>query len=218
LPWYDLSIRTLTPMYERDRRAVKEKSYLRNSYMNRARANDHLKKYAEAAKDWEKATELNPTPTYVALTAYRANLRDQPDNAWLHDRLAWYLAHRSGTTLRDAKQAVRAAKKATDLAPQEGDYWRTLGIAHYRAESWKEAIQALVKSIDLSNGGESIDWFFLAMAHSQLGNSEEAHKWYDKAVEWMQSNASDNDQLDRFQSEAKELINKESLSDKKPTK
>jgi serine/threonine protein kinase/Flp pilus assembly protein TadD len=213
LTWYDLSIRTLTPIYEKDRRAVKERSYLRTSYTNRARAYDHLKKYVEAAQDWEKATECNPTPTYVALTAYRAALREEPNNAWLNDRLAWYLAHRRQTNIRDAKQAVRAAKKATELAPQERDYWHTLGIAHYRAENWKEAIAALMKSMELAQGGNSNDWLFLAMANWRLDNPVEARRWYDKAIEWMDEEPDNDELLHRFRKEAEELLQKESRSE-----
>jgi hypothetical protein len=36
----------------------------------------------------------------------------------------------------------------------------------------KEAIQELEKSMELRNGGDSFDWFFLAMANWQLGERE----------------------------------------------
>ena len=61
-------------------------------------------------------------------------------------------------------------------------------MAHYRAGDWKAAIAALDKSMQLRKGGDSFDWFFLAMAHWQLGNKDEARKWYDQAVEWMEKN------------------------------
>jgi len=69
LNWFDLAIRTLTPVYEHDRRAVTAKAFLRNSHVNRARAYDRLKKHAEAVKDWERTVELTPSleqPTYRA--------------------------------------------------------------------------------------------------------------------------------------------------------
>ena len=79
-------------------------------------------------------------------------------------------------------RAVELAKKAVELAPKQGTFWNTLGVAHYRAGDWKAAVAALEKSEELRNGGDSFDWFFLAMAHWQLGEKDEARKWYDQAV------------------------------------
>jgi hypothetical protein len=58
----------------------------------------------------------------------------------------------------------------------------------------------------LRGGGDASDWFVMAMAHGQLGHLEEARKWYDKAVEWMSKNQSNNDELQRFRAVATELI------------
>jgi hypothetical protein len=41
------------------------------------------------------------------------------------------------------------------------------------------------KSIDLRKGGDRLAWFFLAMAHRQLGEKDQARLWYDRAVQWM---------------------------------
>jgi len=43
----------------------------------------------------------------------------------------------------DAVGAVALAAKAVELRPAEGAYWNTLGVAHYRAEEWQAAIDAL---------------------------------------------------------------------------
>ena len=56
-----------------------------------------------------------------------------------------------------------------------------------------------------------MDWFFLAMAHQQLGNKDEARKWYDQAVKWMEKPREKNagpseDELRRFQVEAAEVL------------
>ena len=55
-------------------------------------------------------------------------------------------------------------------------------MAHYRAGDWKASLTALEKSMELRKGGDSFDWFFLAMAHWQLGEKDEAREWYDRAV------------------------------------
>src|SRR5262249_10122375 len=95
---------------------------------------------------------------------------------------------------------------AVELHPLEGGHWNTLGAAHYRTRGWKAAIAALQKSMELGKGGDSFDWFFLAMIHWQQGTKDEARKWYEKAVEWMDKNAKDNEELRRFRREAEELL------------
>lgn len=77
LHWYDLAIRTLTPVYEKDPRAVRARQFLGNSHANRASAYDQMKKYAEAAKDWDKAIELSPGPEQPNHRVGRANSRLQ---------------------------------------------------------------------------------------------------------------------------------------------
>ena len=44
------------------------------------------------------------------------------------------------------------------------------------------------------------------MAHWRLGEQDQAHEWYDRAVTWMDQNASTNAELRRFRTEADELI------------
>jgi serine/threonine protein kinase len=77
LHWFDLSIRTLTPVSEKDRRAVTAKEFLRNGHSNRALAYDQLKKHAEAAKDWDRAIELSSAPDQPSYRASRAISRLQ---------------------------------------------------------------------------------------------------------------------------------------------
>jgi tetratricopeptide (TPR) repeat protein len=78
--------------------------------------------------------------------------------------------------------------------------------AHYSAGDWKAAIEALKKSMELRKGGDSFDWFFLAMAHWQLGEKEQARKWYDQAVQWMQKHAPQDADLKHFRAEAATLL------------
>jgi len=63
-----------------------------------------------------------------------------------------------------------------------------------------------MKSTELREGGDSFDWFFLDMAHWRLGEKETARKWFDKAVLWMEKNASQNGELQRLPAEAGELL------------
>ena len=54
--------------------------------------------------------------------------------------------------------------------------------------------------------GNSFDFFFLAMAHWQLGEKEQARQWNDKAVAWMDKNTPKDEELLRFRAEAEALL------------
>jgi tetratricopeptide (TPR) repeat protein len=144
----------------------------------------------------------------LAIAAYERAIEVDPKFDMPHNSLAWLLATRPEAKLRDPNRAVELAKKALALDPKTeiGSYWNTLGVAHYRAGNWKDAVTALDKSMELRQGGNSNDWFFLAMAHWQLCNKEEARKRYDQAVQWMDKHQPKDEQLRRFRTEAAELL------------
>jgi tetratricopeptide (TPR) repeat protein/serine/threonine protein kinase len=141
-----------------------------------------------------------------AIAEYQEAIRLKKDNALAHNSLAWLLATCPDAKFRDPPLAVQLAKKAIELQPKDGGSWNTLGVAHYRARDWKASIAALEKSMELRKGGDAFDWFFLAMAHWQLGHKDEARQWYDRAVEWMEKNPPKNEELKRFRTEAAELL------------
>src|SRR5262249_5457046 len=120
--------------------------------------------------------------------------------------LARFLATSSDPEVRNASRAVEVAKEAVELAPKEGHYWNTLGVAHYRGGDGKAPGAAPGKAMEPRQGGDSFDWFFLAMSHWQLGDKEEARTWYDRAVEWMDKNQPENEELRRFRAEAAEWL------------
>jgi tetratricopeptide (TPR) repeat protein/WD40 repeat protein len=166
-----------------------------DAYLGRAGANSRLDRFPEARADYDKALGL------------------MPQNARAHNDLAWFLATCPEARFRDPRRAVVLAGKAVERAPTNGSYWNTLGVAHYRAESWKEAIEALTKAMALRGGGDAADWLPLAMAHWQLGNRDEARRWYDRAVRWAEENQDKltrdpllHDAVRRFRAEAAALL------------
>ena len=113
------------------------------------------------------AIELDPShaPAQFSL-ANVLRLRGKPEEALVHfqkavdllptdpnplNGLAWELATCAEPRLRDPAQAVDLAKKVVDLSLKQGDdrdkpgrdrlgnYWNTLGVAHYRAGQLDEA-------------------------------------------------------------------------------
>jgi tetratricopeptide (TPR) repeat protein len=193
-----------------------------NGWHLKGMAYARLNQLDKALADWSKAVELAPTnATYLrdragayaqlgrwqeALADFRRAVELPTSGAADLNNLAWQLATSPDAALRQPARAVELARKAVKLAPNDGNSANTLGAALYRAGSWQEAIAALEKSLLLSKGGYSTDYFFLAMAHCQLGNHAEARRWYDRAVQWMDKNAPKEAALLRFRAEAEEVL------------
>jgi Flp pilus assembly protein TadD len=135
-----------------------------------------------------------------------ALLAEKPSDAKLHNNIAWNFATSAEPRFRDARQAVDLASRAVQLAPNEGAHWNTMGAARYRAGDCQGACAALEKSMNLRQGGDSYDWFFLAMACWQLGERDKARLWYKRAVEWMGKHQPTDDELRRFCAEAAGLL------------
>src|SRR5262249_43315422 len=108
--------------------------------------------------------------------------------------------------VRNPEKALELAQQLIQLSANNGAHWHTLGVAHYRVGDWKAAIGALEKSLELRKGGDGYDWFVLALAHGQLGQNDEARRWYDKAAQWMDQRALKEPTLQRFRAEAAALL------------
>ncbi len=165
-------------------------------WKDRADAYAHLGQRDESAADYERFFNF------------------RPGDAKAYNDFAWSLATGTDLQLRNPDYAVQLAEKAVKLAPNDGNCWNTLGVAHYRAGHWKDAIEGLTKSMELQKGAmESFDTLFLAMARWHLGEKEKARQWYQRAVQWMDKNkrALEKDkphqeELRRFRAEAAELL------------
>jgi tetratricopeptide (TPR) repeat protein len=137
---------------------------------------------------------------------YRQALKVDPASAAAHNHLAWFLATAAEPGLRDAAEAVRLARKAVAAEPKSGSYRKTLGVAHYRNGDDKGAVAELEESMRLRGGGDSYDWFFLAMAHWRLGDRGKARTWFDRAIQGMDRHQLQNSELRRFRAEAETLL------------
>jgi serine/threonine protein kinase len=155
---------------------------------------------------------------------------EHPDTVVSMNNLAWLLANAPDKKVRNPARAVELAREVVQKAPEKRFGWNTLGAAYYRAGDWNNAISALERSMDpVFGGGTADDYFFLAMAHWQLGNPagggqgaggdadkatgeeqarhrREARKWYDMAVAWMEKIRPRNEELRRFRAEAAEVL------------
>jgi tetratricopeptide (TPR) repeat protein len=134
-----------------------------------------------------------------------------PGELWAHGRFNTALTHHllAWTMVLDhthAPWALDLAQTAVRLVPDDGDFWSVLGMAYYRVGQWQQTISALEKAMALAGGGDSEEWFFLAMAHWQLGNQDEARKWYAKAAEWQEKFDPNNHEFRTFRAEAAMLM------------
>jgi tetratricopeptide (TPR) repeat protein len=176
------------------RRAIELDPTLAGAHRNLAVALHANRQLDQAIAEYRKAAELDPK-------MYRSSV------AAVLNNLAWGLATNPEARLRDPVRAVELAQTAVDLSPKHAMYRNTLGVAHYRAGHWKEAISALTKSMELQKGAlESFDTFFLAMAHWRLGDKDVARQSYDRAVEWMDKNRPKDQELRRFRAEAEGVL------------
>ena len=185
---------------------------------------------AEAEAAYERAIEmgLDSTSVWAHLAAAQLSLGnmdgyrkscayllehfDQGELWQDANTVAWFclLSPDSGV---DFARVVQVAEQALTRRDRNSpptfrhDVLNTLGVALYRAGRYQEAIERLGKSMQAHpKGGDPDDWLFLAMAHWKIGHANDARQWYDRAVEWMEKNASRNQDRRRFLAEAAALI------------
>jgi len=188
------------------------------------------RKLDESNAACRKAIEIDPNSKDAAAAYFRLGkvLEDQnrpdetiacfrkaaelnPNYSLAHSCLAWLQTNCRDAKVRDVSGGLEAARKAVEVAPQSSIAWQVLGWARYRAGDWRGSIEALEKSCALQHdptGGCAFQWFFLAMAHWQLGEKDTAREWYDKAVKWADASEKEkgNTDLFRFRTEAEELM------------
>jgi tetratricopeptide (TPR) repeat protein len=141
-----------------------------------------------------------------AIDALREALKVRPDDPAAQNQLAWILVTHPDPGMQDYQQAIRLAQRAVEVTPQGAGYRNTLGVAYYRQGDYRAAVNQLEAAMRLRAGGISDDWFFLAMALWQLGDRDNAFKWFDRAMQWMEKNRPGDTELRRFSAEAEALL------------
>jgi serine/threonine protein kinase len=130
----------------------------------------------------------------------------QPASAADQEAFARFLATCPVPRFRDAPRAVALARRAVDLAPKDPQAWSALGLSHYRAGNWNEAIRALSRSLELNSAGSPADWLILAMARWRTGRQDEARSWHDKAAAWIEKHPSRDQESHRLRAEVEALM------------
>jgi tetratricopeptide (TPR) repeat protein/tRNA A-37 threonylcarbamoyl transferase component Bud32 len=100
------------------------------------------------------------------------------------------------------QRAVAMSREVVKLDSDFGPHWHTLGMAEFRARNWKAAAEAMQEAMKRRMGGNAYEWLFLAMVHHELGERDEARRWFGKSVEWMTQLKTPDPYLEQFRREA----------------
>ena len=120
---------------------------------------------AGARAEWRRVLEVNPRfqDAYVALASteedrremerlLRQGLKYLPDAHALANALAWLLATSPEDDQRNGEEALKFAKRASDLTRHSvHTYWDTLAAAFAETGAFKEAQGAAAMAIDMAN-------------------------------------------------------------------
>lgn len=141
--------------------------------------------------------------------AHRLQPSNQSIRRYLHHHyvlLSEQCANVPSPDVRNPLRAIALARKAIELDPKSAVAWQSLGIAQYRYGEWREAVESLARSNDLASGGDGWQWFFLAMCHHELEDSQQARTWYERAIRWMVKKRPDDTRLRCIANEASKKL------------
>jgi len=172
------------------------------AWFNRGNLFGQVGRFRESRESYEKAI-----PLQEKLVARFAGFGGgQKDLSETYNNLAMLLADCADIAHRDPKQALTLALKSVQLMSQSGDKWNTVGICRCRLGQWKECTEDMEKAMKLRDGGDSNDWYFLAIAHHKLGNQDDAKTWFTRAAKWRTEHAAQDANLKRYHDEAREVL------------
>ncbi len=120
----------------------------------------------EAVAHYRKALEINPDDVEAhynlgtaligrgqvdeAILHYRKVLKIKPDDVGALNNIAWLRATHSDPKFRDGAEAVRLARRAAELTPNDPNTLSTLAAAYAEAMRFTEAVQTARKALDLA--------------------------------------------------------------------
>ena len=194
--WRRIRALQRTPLTEEERR-LNDCHFLVSASVDDARSG----RYAQAQERYQRVIEI-----IEAMPAGSRSKEGWSLLAQAFNNLAWLEATCPDTSVRDPRDSVKYAKLATKIEPDSGNYWNTLGAAHFRSGELEEARNALARSMSLRSSGDSFDWFFLSMIDLKTGNAKDARDWYDKAVVWFHDSSPHDMELLLLQVEAAQAL------------
>jgi hypothetical protein len=122
--------------------------------------------------------------------------------------LQWFLKKH----LKQSIGADASELKSVRLGGESVFSNHTTGVMFYEAELWRRAVRHFAKSAELRRGGQAFDWYYLAMAHWQLDEKEEARRWFEKAEQWTREHVKDDEELGKLREQAAAILALKELS------
>jgi serine/threonine protein kinase/WD40 repeat protein len=120
-----------------------------------------------------------------AIRCYEEALERSSGSTQVQNALAWALATGPGE-LRDPRRAVELAESAVRAGGELPAYLNTLGVALYRAERFREAVDTLLRGGRAAGAVTAWDGFFIAMALKRQGLDALAADYYANALRWVE--------------------------------
>jgi Flp pilus assembly protein TadD len=171
-------------------------------YAARGYAYAQLGQWQKARPDYAEVAVREPNNTYAAYE--HAGILLMCDHTEEYRRFCGPLFQRFGQTTHaetayavartlvlvpDAgpppARAVELAAKGVAAAPKDAKQLHTLGLAHYRAGQYEQAIRRLNECLNAHpKWCAGLNWLVLAMAYQHQGKTDEARQALDKALRW----------------------------------
>jgi tetratricopeptide (TPR) repeat protein len=103
-------------------------------------------------------------------------------------QLAYFLIHCPSQGVRDAKEAVKASRRATLLDPKSSSHWFTYALTLYRTNDWSNSLTALDELKVKQGEWGPVDYFLMAMNQHQLKRLDQAKASFRKGVDCWEEN------------------------------
>ncbi|MCZ6787687.1 MAG: rhomboid family intramembrane serine protease [Planctomycetota bacterium] len=202
-------------------RAIRLDSEWPYAHVVRGRVLEAKGNVEDAIEDYERAIEIQPdygTAHYYlgfalsqddeegALAAFERAMEHGQRVPEVLNSTAWVLCTSADPELRDPAKAVELALEAFKAEPKDAATMDTLGTALYRLGKSQAALEALEKAMAMRSEDAEVSAFFRAMVHWQLGQKDEARRWYERGVAWQEKHRPDDEEQKRFRAEAAELL------------
>jgi len=117
-----------------------------------------------------------------ARALFRTVLQGDPNDTTM-SVITWFELTILPMESQDTKEALKLARRAASLAPNDPNGLETFALAEARNQLWDEANVTIKKSIQLNTGNDSDYFFILAMIDNGRGKMADAQDHYAHAVE-----------------------------------
>ena len=169
------------------------------------KAADILIRYGQANTFVGANVEEEPRWITVSRDLFKTAAKSCPDDPRAMNSVAWALISNPDQRLQNTSEAIQLAEGATKTSPNNARYWKTLGVAYFRAKDFRKSTEALENSLSIESANEHV-LLFLAMSLAKAGQQESALKYFEQATTMHERQTNPDAELARCYEEAKRMI------------